>query len=345
MNEMLDTFLSTNLSRLEDFWRRQEAAPKHSLHYEAFGHPVEFHTNDRRLLEAAEISARRFSRSNPLRADESIRLTVVLDSRLPEATVPQDWPARLRYMGVEDWLAINAEPWVNAYANLTRREGVAFLSGSLARHPHLYSRFICDSFVLNILMRSRLGQLHASCVYLDGKAILFSAPHNSGKSTTAFRMVLAGYQLLSDGMTYARQGKGGIELMGYPAGEIKLRMDMAAEFPQFRGNGRPVVVREDTKLVYNLREIMPDRVLNESVRPEEIVIVLVEKTGQRESHAVPVDRQTALEALFPESVHLDALEVISSDLAVLQAILEKSRCYRLYLGADEAGLLEAVRSL
>jgi hypothetical protein len=73
--------------------------------------------------------------------------------------------------------------------------------------------------------------------------------------------------------------------------------------------------------------------------------VLVEKTGRQETQIVPVDRQSAQEELFRESVHLDAMEVILSDLSALRAILEKSRCYRLYLGADEAGLLEAVGSL
>lgn len=47
--------------------------------------------------------------------------------------------------------------------------------------------------------------LHASCVALDGRAILISGPSGSGKSDLALRLIDRGFSLVSDDRTIVRK--------------------------------------------------------------------------------------------------------------------------------------------
>jgi hypothetical protein len=219
------------------------------------------------------------------------------------------------------------------------------VSPSLARSPRFLSRYVCDTFVLNMMMRTGLGLLHASCLWREGRALLLSAPHNTGKSTTALRLALHGYRLLSDGMTYVRVHERGLELLGYPVGEAKLRLDMIDAFPELGGHGEPTLVREDTKMVFDLRRALPQRVVERSVWPEEIVLCQLRRTEGRATHLAPLARDEALRALWPESSFVDDEEVMRTNLRAIRALLARARCYRMALGSDEAGILQAVDGL
>lgn len=344
-NDFVDHFVTTHLDLLPDAWRRKEAVALHTWTYMAFGFPVHFATNDPVLLEGARLSAGRYSRSSAAPDAAPLRLTFLLDRGRVAPPVPPDWPARLHYLASGPWLTIDAQPWGHGWAHLERREAVAVLSPALAEHPVFYSRFLADSFLLNLLVRNGLGQLHASCVYRAGRAVLLSAPHNSGKSTTAFRLVRSGYRLLSDGMTYVRVTPRGIELLGYPAGEVKLRLDMAAHFADLLAEGEAPLVREDRKMVYNLRKAAPEQVLEESIFPAETVLCLVERGGGVETTAEPVDLMTARLALFPEMAHYDDPAVVRPNLAAVEALLRVARLYRLWLGSDAEGIFQAIGRL
>jgi hypothetical protein len=340
-----ESFIDSQIDRLEDFWRRRESATTAELSFSAYGYPVHFATNDPILLEVARISSGRYSRCAPIPDANPIRLHFILDRQMPVEPVPKEWPSRLRYIGKDDWLAVNAEPWVNAFADLRQWTGVAIVSDSLARRPNMVSRFIGDCFVTNMLLRTGWGQLHASCMVRDRRAVLLVAPNNTGKSTTAFRLVMNGYRLLTDGMTYVRTSEQGIELLGYPVGEVKLRLDMLEEFPEVQARGEAALVREDTKMVLNLRQEMPDRTIEDSIWPDQIVLCLLERTGDAETTAEPIDRHAALVGLLPDAAHLDDMQVLLNNLASIQALLVKARCYRLKLGSDVKGILKAVESL
>jgi HPr Serine kinase C-terminal domain len=53
--------------------------------------------------------------------------------------------------------------------------------------------------VLGFLCHQRaLFPLHASCVAVDGKAVLFCGPTGAGKSTAAIQLIMRGYRLVAD---------------------------------------------------------------------------------------------------------------------------------------------------
>lgn len=354
-----ESFVREHLDRFEDFWHRREAAIQHEVTIEAYGYPLHFTTNDPLLLEVPRLCADRYSHCKPIENAAPLRLNFILDRQLPIKRVPINWPSRLRYIGHGDWLTVNVEPWVNSFADLKQQIGLAFVSESIAKKPLLLSRYIGDCFVLNMLLRTGWGELHASCLTRDGRAILLIAPHNSGKSTTAFRLAMNGYQLLSDGMTYVRHHnphpnpppsqkadrRGDIELFGYPIGEVKLRMDMLNEFPQIKKHGRKALVREDTKIVFNLREAMPDRMCAESIWPQEIVVCLLDRTSRRVTTAEPIDPQAALIDLLANSSHRNEPELMAVNLNSIEQLLDGARCYRLKIGSDVAGILKVVETL
>lgn len=342
---MQKEFLDQQLQRLPDFWGLRRSQITHQLEYRVFSHPVVFSANDPRLLEAARISAARYSHSAASVEPDPITFSFILDDQMPAEPVPLDFPNRLRYLRVGSWLTIQGEPWLHAFANLDSRQGVAVVSSMLADQPVLLSRFAADTFTLNMLMRNGFGQIHASCVCRSGRAVLLSATHNTGKSTTAFRLALNGYRLLSDGMTFVRRDGPRLELLGYPVGEVKLRLDMTSAFPQVSGRGEAAIVREDQKMVYNLRALMPEKILEKSFWPEEVVVCLMERNGNQRTWAEPVDGQTALLALIPEASLYDDRMVVASNFAVIQTLLEKARCFRLSIGADQDGILQAIDGL
>ncbi len=364
-----ESFVREHLDRFEDFWHRREAAIQHEVTIEAYGYPLHFATNDPLLLEVPRLCVDRYSRSKLIENAAPLHLNFILDRQLPIKRVPINWPSRLRYIGQNDWLTVNAEPWVNSFADLKQHIGLAFVSESIAQKPLLLSRYIGDCFVLNMLLRTGWGELHASCLYRDRRAILLIAPHNTGKSTTAFRLAMNGYQLLSDGMTYVRphpfpplfanaendqgqfknaNGGGlgrGLELLGYPIGEVKLRMDMLKEFPQIKKHGRKTLVREDAKMVFNLREAMPDRMCEDSIWPQEIVVCLLERVNSHKTVADPIDRSAALNDLLPNSSHLTNVSLLTNNLNSIEQLLDRARCYRLKIGSDVTGILKAIENL
>ncbi len=67
--------------------------------------------------------------------------------------------------------------------------------------------------------------VHASCVAMDGKAVLISGPSGSGKSDLALRLIDRGFTLVSDDQTFLR--KSGDRLLASApatiAGKLEIR--------------------------------------------------------------------------------------------------------------------------
>lgn len=373
---MADTFLLDHLYDLSDFWGRRRAETPHHLHYAAYGYPVTLVTNDPTILDAACLSAGRYSRSQAVVDPGTIALTIIQDDRRRAAAVTPAWPQQLSYQAIGDWMMIDGAPWVTAVADVGAQRGAAWISPALAAAPTYLSRYVLDTMTLNALIHTGIGQLHASALYRDGRAVLLSAPHNTGKSTTAFRLVRNGYRLLADGMTYVRVFPPGavghrperiepspgcgrflprngdfatappaVELLGYPVGEVKLRMDVLDAFPELRGAGRAVLVREDAKMIFNLREAMPDRVVETGVVPEEIVLCLLARHDAAGTLVEPIAFEIALAGLWPDAAHYDDRQVLAGNLAALRTLLGQARCYRLTIGHDPDQIIRTIEKL
>jgi hypothetical protein len=326
--------LLNHIGLLEDWWRRRETHLLHEKTFTAYGYTINFATNDSTLLAAANLSSQRYSQSAPLNDSRKIRLQFILDNQFEDQALPPDWPSRLKYTAVGDYLTINKDPWVNAFADLDQWTGVALVSKSLAEQPYMLSRYISDCFVLNMMLRTGWGQIHASCLYRQGKAYLIAAPHNSGKSTTAFRLVMNGYHLISDGMTYVRQVGDGVQLFGYPIGELKLRPDVVSEFADIANYGTATLVREDQKYIFNMRKLAPDRVIEQEISPQKITLCILERTNQKETTVEEIPPSSALKQIWPDTLHLEKTVHLEKNFRSINALFDLAVCYRLRIGTD-----------
>jgi hypothetical protein len=319
----------------EDFWSRQQSEQTEWLEMMPMGIPVRISANQPGILKAVKLSAGRFS-SAAQSSLWTVSLKIVVQPH-PAGPVPDDLPERMTYAGVDRWITLSAGLWGHGFANLATREAVIFLSPELTRDTRLVSRYFIDHYLLNFIL-TEWAMLHASCVLTPDRQrlIIMIATHNTGKSTTAFRLLRAGFPFLADGMALLRKAGQGFEVGGYPIGEVKLRDDVLDSFPAYQG--QQIQVREQSKTIVDLRLAHSPGLVTSTVQPEEISLCFLTRKGKRDS---------AVEAIFPEeaqallagnSVYWDEPARIAHNRLALQALIEQASLYRVWLGQDVSRL-------
>lgn len=330
----------------EDFWSRQANIPTDSFEFAPCGIPTRITANQPDILAAAKLSAGRFSLATTTSiTNNHIPITFQLVvGRHIEPPLPEDWPEQLRYAGVGEWITVSAGGWGHAFANLQTRTAVAFLSPTLAAATRLVSRYIIDHYLLNFIL-TEWAMLHASCV-LDPagqRLILMIAPHNTGKSTTALHLLRAGYIFLADGMALLRREGEQWVAGGYPIGEVKLRDDVLALFPDYKGE--TVRVREQRKTVVNLRAAHPDRLAEKLLVFSRIQLCYMEQSSSARTEITPMSMDEAAIFLAANTVYWDEPERLQHNTALLQALLHTAELYRLRIGSDEQGIVATLTGL
>ena len=204
------------------------------------------------------------------------------------------------------------------------------------------SRYFIDHYLLNFLFAD-WAILHASAVYnMERKQLLLLiAPHKTGKSTTALRLLRAGHAFLADGMALLRLTESGNFIIGgYPIGEVKLRDDMLAEFPEY--SGPTVSVREQRKTVVNLRAAHPDQLAEELFEPEQIHLVFMERGTQPNSTAAPLALDDTLKRLGQNTLYWDKAVRLERNSAVLEQLAHSAQSQQLIMGTDVAALIRTI---
>ena len=181
---------------------------------------------------------------------------------------------------------------------------MAVLTPQLAQRPDLVSRCLLNTIITNFFIASGYAMLHASCLYHQGRGVLLMATHNSGKSTTALRLALAGYPLLSDSMIFLTPGREQPQLLGFPVGRIKLRRDMIPAFPQVQALLAPEMVRGETKHSFDLRQLDPDLVCEEAAVHSEIDLCLLARGGGKDTQLCQASRQEVEASVMENSLFL-----------------------------------------
>jgi len=326
----------------EDFWSRRENAQAHAFECAPYGIPTRITTNQADVLEAARLSARRYSRSETLEG-KPITIQIVV-SREAGAPVPDDLPARLKYTGVDEWILLSAGEWGHSFGNLRTHTALVALSPALAADARLVSRYFVDHYVLNFAL-TEWAMLHASCV-LDAdrrRLIVMVATHNAGKSTTALRLARAGYTFLADGMALLKMKEGNWIVGGYPIGEVKLRHDVLEWFPEY--SGQAVQVREHQKTIVDLRSAHPDRTVESLLTPESIHLCFVERQEGSHSHVAPIDAAEAAQIVSANTVYWHTSEYMAHNSDTLHHLLQTASLHRLRIGSDPDSIVAAFNQL
>ena len=187
---------------------------------------------------------------------------VVHDGPVPPGPLPENLFDFMQYTGDADWLMIALGEFGNCWVDMDARgavagRAVAVLAPALAEKTDLVSLYLLNTILTNFFIGNGYAMLHASCLMHGQRALMLMAPHNTGKSTTALRLILSGYQLVSDSMIFISPVSDKLMLLGWPVGRIKLRGDMLDHFPEIRPLLSTEQVRGETKYALDIREIAP----------------------------------------------------------------------------------------
>ncbi len=328
----------------DDFWSRQANAQTCSFRFAPLGVPAEITANHESGLAAARLAAPRYCSSEPA-GEATLRLQIVVRPSGPGAP-PDDWPRRLTYAGLGPWITLSAGEWGYGFGNLDQRTALMFLAPDLAAQAQLISRYFIDHYLLNFLFAD-WAMIHASGVVAPaGQAlVLFVGAHNVGKSTAALRLMRAGYQFLADGMALVQSRAGRLNVSGYPIGEVKLRDDVLAQFPEY--DGEPVSVREHRKRVINLRDSAEhsSQIVKAVIAPPTIHLLFTRRGSGSNTSLTACPPETGRDWLAAHTVFWDEPARLEHNAQVLSQLLASAHLHLLTLGSDPLGLISAMETL
>jgi hypothetical protein len=341
----LDALFQRLEPQLEDFWNRRHNAPRDQTEFQVFGCPVVLESNQPDALACGALCASYFSTAPP-RERPAFKIQLVVQEGGPNDALPRDLYASNQFSGSKDWLMLRAGPWGMAFADLAAGEAVVVVSAPLGADPDVLSRGLLNTILLNFITRHGFSMLHATGLVRNEHALLLLAPHNTGKSTTALRLVLGSdYRLMSDSMVYVSDRAGQKELAGFPVGRIKLRRDMLASFPDIRAQLVEEQVRDETKFVGDLRALAPDQVLEAAIRPSAVTIGLLSQSGGPQTEIREMKTADLWPAIIANSLHADQRSIWETNLSRLEALVNRARALSLAIGTDPEGILAAVDRL
>jgi hypothetical protein len=338
--------------QMEDFWSRRANAPKYERKIHIFGHPVLFDSNHARMLDAATLAEQMYSTSDS--QDESTwRVHLTVHSQPDPSTrsgrrlapPPERLIDLIHYTGAGDWLSIDLREWGNCFVDMKRGEAHAILSSRLAENPELVCQVLINTILNNIATRHGYSMLHASALVKDDHILVLQAPHGAGKSTTALRLLLNGYKLLSDSQVYLGEHDGALWMGGFPVGRIKLRADMLPLFPALAAEATEEPVRNETKHRVDLMRVDPALTHREMIRIRRVEFCLLERWEKPESKIESLSEDELWPELMVNSLHYDTPELWNDNLRRVDLMLRKANLHRLHVGTSEDEIIKTVKEL
>ena len=340
-----DDLYARHAGALEDFWGRRDNDASATHDFAVFGHGVRLASNQPGVLAAADFSAPMYSTAPAVDAPPLlIRLVVRPMPRTP-GPLPANLFSHMQYTGADDWLAIQLGGWGHCQAVLSAGRALAVLSPELAAQPEVVSRCLLNTLLNNFLTARGLSMLHATSLARDARVLLLIAPHGAGKSTTALRLALAGYPLMSDSQVYVSQRPEGLLLTGFPVGRVRLRRDMLPDFPSLHTLLAPEEVRGETKFTLDLRRVDPALVRATVVAPEQVELCLLTRHTAAATDLRPATRSEVMDVAMQNSLHYDRAAAWRPNVAGIERLVDMARWYHLVVGRDPQSLLNAIASL
>jgi hypothetical protein len=307
-----------------------------------FDRTVVLNSNHEPVLAAMDTCLPQYSKACQAELPEfTIQMVVHAAPQNPGAA-PDDLIDHIQYTGDGQWLTMQLGAWGHCHVDLARGESVAVLTPQLAQRPDLVGRCLLNTVITNFFIAGGYAMLHASCLYHQGRAVLLMATHNSGKSTTALRLALAGYPLLSDSMIFLAPDQENPQLLGFPVGRIKLRQDMVSAFPEVQALLAPEMVRGETKHSFDLRQVDPALVCEEAAVPAAIDLCLLARGSGQDTQLIPASRQAVESSVMENSLFYDTRLVWRRNLYSIEQVLDTAQWHHLVIGTDPEGIVAAV---
>ncbi len=329
---------------MEDFWSRRANAPKYQKTISVFGHSVIFDSNHEEVLESATFAEEMYSIAD-FTDERTWRIHIAVPSHLTADPPPQRLIDLIRYTGADELLSIDLLAWGKCFVDMRRGESFAVLSPSLAENPQQICQVLINTILTNLITRHGYSMLHASALIKDGNILLLQAPHGTGKSTTALRLLLNSYKLLSDSMVYIGERGGTLWMGGFPVGRIKLRTDMLPLFPALAAEAEEEPVRGETKHKVELKRVDAAMAYPQMIQIRRVEYCLLERWDKSESRIESLSEDELWRAIMVNSLHYDTRELWKENLQRIELMLRHAKLHRLRIGTSEDEIVRTVNSL
>ena len=330
---------------LEDFWGRRNNAPTFERRERLFGRPLHIRSNQQAILQAVDYSLPLYSNGAPIDAPPFEITITVRPSPLSVGEPPSNLFAINHYVGFENWLSIQIGAWGNCHIDLKGGTAQVALTPELAAHPEIVSRGLLNTIFNNLLTGSGYCMLHCTGLLQNDRLLLLMAPHNTGKSTTALRLVMSGLQLVSDSQIYVSPDHDTLHLFGFPVGKGKLRRDMVPHFPQLQPHLTAEPVRDETKYALDLRTLNRDWVCEDAVTPQRIDLCLLTRNGREKTTLTSAELSDVWPAVVENSVFYDSAAAWNINLQQAARVVEQSTHWHLSIGTDPDHIIETIHQL
>ena len=335
---------STYNERMEDFWSRRENAPNYERMIHIFGRRVIFDSNHEKVLDCATLAEEMYSTSDS-QTEPTWRVHLTVRSMPRLAPPPERLIDLIHYNGADDWLWIDLLEWGNCFVDMKRGEAYAVLSSVLAEKPLQVCQVLVNTILTNFITRHRYSMLHASALVQDENILLLQAPHGTGKSTTALRLLLNGYRLLSDSMVYIGERSDELWMGGFPVGRIKLRTDMLPFFPALAAEAETEAVRNETKHRVELKRVDPALTYPQMIPIGRVEYCLLERWDKSESQIESLTEEELWPQIMVNSLHYDKPEMWNENLRRIELLLQHANLHRLHIGTSEDEIIKIVNEL
>ena len=207
--------------------------------YFPMGYPLRIATNSKPVLSAA---AQMWSRFPKLFHPRPMRLKIVAgEESAPEPLAAE--PPVLRGQG--HLLSIIAGRTNFAIADLDTGFGHICISSEVAADTAYLRYHFLEPLAYVLIAARHAAFVHASCIALDGRAVLLSGPSGCGKTCLAFACAQRGWTFLSGDAVAVARSRTGHGVSGRPF-EIRFRHTAARLFPELQKF--PHVLRPSGKL-------------------------------------------------------------------------------------------------
>ena len=330
---------------MEDFWFRRANAPRYERTIHVFGQRVRFDSNHEKVLEAAFLAEEMYSQWNAL-SDSTWHVHLTVHDWDPKApSLPDHLVDSLQYAGAGDWLWMDVQPWGSCFVDMKHCEAYAILSFALAENLEQVCKLFINTILNNFLTRHGYSMLHASALIKEGHILILQAPHGTGKSTTALRLLSNGYQLFSDSQVYLAERDGALWMGGFPIGRIKLRADMLPLFPAMAAEAKTEPVRDEIKHRVDLGQMHPEATVRQMIQVRRVEYCLLERWDKAESQIESLSESELWPEIMVNSLHYDTPEIWNDNLRRIELLLHQSNLHRLRIGTSEEDILKTVNQL
>jgi len=191
-----------------------------------------------------------------------------------------------------------------------------------------YSDIIFGCFgLINLMSKAGFYGIHASCVEVNGKGVVFTGNSGRGKSTAAYAMLRRGHPILTDDrlMLVKRGAYYGISITDI----IKLRhAAIHSLFPELRQ--KPSYQDIDDGCHYKVTKIEGLKYIPST---KVCSLVTLEQTGQPKSRLEKISPARVVRELFPVTMGVYGLNTGEKFHFIMDFLLSVD-CYHVYFGTD-----------